>query len=270
MTESTDRNSPGPAAAGEELERLLQDSGRGDRLAFRRFFDATAPRVQALLRRWLASSRDAEELLSEVYFKVWRASDRFDPARGTALAWIAAIAHRHALDHLRQERRRGDAEAAFAGQLAAAAGAHLAGRGGSGEDPEQGLGPRAPAGWASADGPSCAELRPGSGVASGSETTEISPGPAAPAAGWTCSSNPAAADPAELGARAELSERLHGALAGLPPEQRQAVQAVFFDGLSHAAAAQHLALPLGTIKSRIRAALQQMRLKAEIASEAQP
>lgn len=49
------------------------------------------------------------------------------------------------------------------------------------------------------------------------------------------------------------------AIASLPPEQRQLLGLAFFKGLSHSQIAQAVGEPLGTVKSRIRLAMQKMR-----------
>jgi RNA polymerase sigma-70 factor, ECF subfamily len=49
------------------------------------------------------------------------------------------------------------------------------------------------------------------------------------------------------------------ALKTLTPSERQAVGATFFSGLTHAEAAERLGEPLGTVKTRIRSALQKLR-----------
>lgn len=43
----------------------------------------------------------AAEVAQEVYAEVWEKAPRFDPARGTALTWIAMIARNRALDRSR-------------------------------------------------------------------------------------------------------------------------------------------------------------------------
>lgn len=45
------------------------------------------------------------------------------------------------------------------------------------------------------------------------------------------------------------------ALDGLPPEQRTMIELAFFEGLSHSEIARQMKTPLGTVKSRIRAAI---------------
>jgi RNA polymerase sigma-70 factor, ECF subfamily len=58
---------------------------------------------------------------------------------------------------------------------------------------------------------------------------------------------------------AERRGRLSGALAVLPPEQRQLIEAAFFEGYTHSQLAERFGLPLGTVKTRIRAGMIAMR-----------
>lgn len=65
--------------------------------------------------------------------------------------------------------------------------------------------------------------------------------------------------PDEQLARARSERDLHAALAGLPQEQRDILRLSFFEEQPHAAIAQALAIPLGTVKSRIRLAVGHLR-----------
>lgn len=58
---------------------------------------------------------------------------------------------------------------------------------------------------------------------------------------------------------AERRLRLTGALAGLPFEQRQLIEAAFFEGYTHSELARRFGLPLGTVKTRIRSGMIAMR-----------
>jgi RNA polymerase sigma-70 factor (ECF subfamily) len=66
----------------------------------------------------------------------------------------------------------------------------------------------------------------------------------------------------------EVSEQrrlLRNALAVLTPDERRAIETAFYSELSHAEAAARLNQPLGTVKTRIRSALDKLRqtLRAE-------
>lgn len=61
----------------------------------------------------------------------------------------------------------------------------------------------------------------------------------------------------------ERKQTLTDALAGLPAAQRQLIEAAFFEGYTHSELAQHFGLPLGTVKTRIRAGLLAMRQSLE-------
>jgi RNA polymerase sigma-70 factor (ECF subfamily) len=59
--------------------------------------------------------------------------------------------------------------------------------------------------------------------------------------------------------RAQLMERLSGAMATLPPEQREAVELAYSEGMTQTEIAARTGCPLGTVKSRVRAAMQSLK-----------
>jgi RNA polymerase sigma-70 factor, ECF subfamily len=64
----------------------------------------------------------------------------------------------------------------------------------------------------------------------------------------------------EEGAEQALQrQRVRAAVAQLPLEQRQALALAYFEGLTHAEIAEALQQPLGTVKTRIRLAMQKLR-----------
>ncbi|HET7459676.1 MAG TPA: sigma-70 family RNA polymerase sigma factor [Longimicrobium sp.] len=60
------------------------------------------------------------------------------------------------------------------------------------------------------------------------------------------------------------------AVAGLPREQRQAVELAYFGGMSQTEIAQATGLPLGTVKTRARLALQKLREALSVLREDAP
>jgi RNA polymerase sigma-70 factor (ECF subfamily) len=66
-------------------------------------------------------------------------------------------------------------------------------------------------------------------------------------------------DQADVLGLAQDTEQLGRALATLPAEQRKLIERAYFGELSHSQIATETGLPLGTIKSRIRLALDRLR-----------
>lgn len=70
-----------------------------------------------------------------------------------------------------------------------------------------------------------------------------------------------ATDPEPLQALMDGADalRIRDCLGGLPAPQRQSLALAFFEGLSHAEAAERIAQPLGTVKSWIRRGLMSLK-----------
>jgi RNA polymerase sigma-70 factor (ECF subfamily) len=66
-------------------------------------------------------------------------------------------------------------------------------------------------------------------------------------------------DPRDLLESLQDNTALHAAIARLPALQRQLLALAFFQGLSHSEIASHAQLPLGTVKTHLRRALQSLR-----------
>ncbi len=69
----------------------------------------------------------------------------------------------------------------------------------------------------------------------------------------------ASSDSDETLDRQEQDRRLHSALAVLTADERQAIETAYFSELTYAEAAARLNQPLGTVKTRIRSALEKLR-----------
>ena len=93
-------------AAREEgsLRLWLAAAGRGDREALAVLYGATSAQLFAVLTRILRRHELAEEVLHDVYVKVWQNAASYDPARGSVVAWLVTIARHAAFDRLRRGR----------------------------------------------------------------------------------------------------------------------------------------------------------------------
>ena len=59
--------------------------------------------------------------------------------------------------------------------------------------------------------------------------------------------------------RSLLMEKLRTAMATLPAEQREAVELAYFEGMTQTEIAARTGSPLGTVKSRVRSAMQSLK-----------
>ncbi|MFN7224294.1 MAG: sigma-70 family RNA polymerase sigma factor [Paracoccaceae bacterium] len=71
-------------------------------------------------------------------------------------------------------------------------------------------------------------------------------------------------DQAEVFEAQQETERLGAALAQLPAKQRALIERAYYGDLSHSEIALETGLPLGTIKSRIRLALERLRHQMDV------
>jgi RNA polymerase sigma-70 factor (ECF subfamily) len=78
----------------------------GDADALAVLYDRHGTAVFSLCLRMLRDAEEAEELLEDVFWQLWRRADQFDPARGGALAYLLTLARSRAIDRLRARQRR--------------------------------------------------------------------------------------------------------------------------------------------------------------------
>lgn len=95
-----DRNAAGPISMAEFLNRIAE---RGDAEAFRKLFQAYAPRVKSYMMRQGADANTAEELAQETLLTVWRKAKLYSVDKGSATTWIFTIARNLRIDRLRKE-----------------------------------------------------------------------------------------------------------------------------------------------------------------------
>jgi RNA polymerase sigma-70 factor (ECF subfamily) len=72
-----------------------------------------------------------------------------------------------------------------------------------------------------------------------------------------------APDPQEVVAAADEAQRVAEVMAELPEDQLAVLRLSYFEGLSHAEIAEMIGIPLGTVKGRMRLALERLRSLAD-------
>lgn len=93
-----------------DLAALLARVARGDTAAFEAVYDQVAGLAFGIIVAVVRDPALSEDVAQEVLVDVWRAASRFDPARGSAQAWVTTIAHRRAVDRVRSEQRSAERE----------------------------------------------------------------------------------------------------------------------------------------------------------------
>ena len=77
---------------------LLARCAQADGIAFRRLYELQSPSLYAVALRITRQPALAADAVHDAMLQVWRNSARFDPARGTARAWLLSLVRYRALD----------------------------------------------------------------------------------------------------------------------------------------------------------------------------
>jgi RNA polymerase sigma-70 factor, ECF subfamily len=90
------------ATTPADLAEFLARMGTGDRTALAPLYQATSLKLFGIVFRILRRRALAEEILQEVYVKIWERASDFDAGRASAITWMATIARNRALDEVRK------------------------------------------------------------------------------------------------------------------------------------------------------------------------
>jgi RNA polymerase sigma-70 factor (ECF subfamily) len=87
----------------QSLAGILGLVAKGDRRAFAELYRATSAKLYAIVYRILQQRGLADEVLQEVYVKIWERAADFDATRASPITWMAAIARNRAIDEVRRK-----------------------------------------------------------------------------------------------------------------------------------------------------------------------
>lgn len=184
---------PGGHPSAAHDAGLIDAVARRDQGALAELYDRHCRLVFSLALRILKDRGEAEDVLQDVFVRVWDRADKYDAALGTPSAWLARIGRNRAIDRLRSRAVR---------------------------------------------------------------ATLSLPEVDASAAGVDAG---AGADPEGLAVTGEQRTAIVAALSSLPENQRSLIESAYFEGYTQSELAERFNLPLGTVKTRIRAAMQALR-----------
>jgi RNA polymerase sigma-70 factor, ECF subfamily len=90
--------------ASDDIAALIGRIALQDRGAFAALYRQTNGKLFGACLRILGNRTDAEDVLQEVYVKIWQRADRFSDTEGTAMAWLTAIARYQSIDVIRARK----------------------------------------------------------------------------------------------------------------------------------------------------------------------
>ena len=88
----------------EDVSRLISRTALGDRAAFRDLYTATSAKLFGVCLRVLKNRTDAEDVLQEVYVKIWQNAGKYQVSGYSPITWLVAIARNQCIDRLRARR----------------------------------------------------------------------------------------------------------------------------------------------------------------------
>lgn len=88
-----------------EHHGLLERIAQGDQDSMSLLIDRYAGLVWSLVRRKIANSVEAEDLVQEIFAEIWKSAHRFNPELGSEATFIAVITRRRVIDVIRKITR---------------------------------------------------------------------------------------------------------------------------------------------------------------------
>ena len=85
---------------------LMHRIAAGDEDAVAELYDRFGALVYKVSRQLLPTRADAEDAVQEIFVRLWKTADRYDPRRAKLVTWVMLIARRHLIDRLRRSAAR--------------------------------------------------------------------------------------------------------------------------------------------------------------------
>lgn len=85
---------------------LMQRVAADDQKAVEELYDRFGSLVYRMAYQAMPTRADAEDAVQEVFVRLWKTADRYDPKRAALVTWVMLISRRHLVDRLRRSRAR--------------------------------------------------------------------------------------------------------------------------------------------------------------------
>ncbi len=93
---------PASPADPSTLARWISATALGDHQAYRRLYDATAPKLFAVALRILREESRAEDVLQDSFVNVWNGAAGYNASLSAPMTWMVTIVRNRALDYIRR------------------------------------------------------------------------------------------------------------------------------------------------------------------------
>lgn len=84
-------------------EQLVQHLKLHDEQAYRYFYDNYGKAIYGVIFQVVPNQEAAEDILQDVFVKIWKNIGSYDPAKGRLFTWVLNIARNGAIDHTRSK-----------------------------------------------------------------------------------------------------------------------------------------------------------------------
>ncbi len=84
----------------------MQRVAANEEAAVAELYDRFGSLVFRMALQSMPTRAEAEDAVQEVFVRLWRTAERFDPTRAALVTWVMLITRRHLVDKLRRTRAR--------------------------------------------------------------------------------------------------------------------------------------------------------------------
>ncbi|MEI4195423.1 sigma-70 family RNA polymerase sigma factor [Roseovarius sp. E0-M6] len=88
----------------DEIEALLARAAIADRAAFDDLYSRTSAKLFGVVLRVLNDRASSEDVLQEVYVRIWRNAGRYNANGLNPMTWLITVARNAAIDRLRRQK----------------------------------------------------------------------------------------------------------------------------------------------------------------------
>jgi len=95
-----------PQTQAERDLELMTGVARGDEASISALYDRFGALVYRMAVQTMPTREEAEDAVQEVFIRLWRTAEKYDPQKAALITWVMLLTRRHLVDKLRRTRAR--------------------------------------------------------------------------------------------------------------------------------------------------------------------